>query len=105
MIRVVMQRTYSPKAKATRYISSLFYVTVLLKPFQYIAVVCRDRRSTYDRAESENLDINSVENGLFLRKDLHARFGCGQSAFLKVYHVHKIRRSLISVISRPLTLL
>ena len=105
MIRVVMQCTYSPKARAMMYISSLFHVTVLLKPLQYITIVCKDRCSAYHPPEPDILGINLVENGLFLSKNLHSSFRSGQSTFLKVYHIHKIRHSLISAISRPPTLL
>ena len=67
---------------------SLFHVTVLLKPFQYIGVVLQDRLDLYDPAlEPGILGINSVENGMLLRKDLHALFGLGCKAFLKVCEV------------------
>jgi hypothetical protein len=34
--------------------------------------------------EPRILGINSVENGMLMRKDLHALFGRGESAFIKV---------------------
>jgi hypothetical protein len=59
---------------------------MLLNASQYIGVVFEDRRNLYDTAlEPANLDINSVENGMMLRKDLHASFAVGNCAFLKVY--------------------
>ena len=70
------------------YLSSLFYVTVLLNPSQYIGIVLQDRLNSYDPAlEPGILDINSVENGMLLRKDLHALFRLGCKAFLKVCEV------------------
>ncbi|KIM90547.1 hypothetical protein PILCRDRAFT_1822 [Piloderma croceum F 1598] len=51
---------------------------------EYIGVVLEDRFSLYDPAlESGILGINSVENGMLMRKDLHALFGRGESAFIK----------------------
>ena len=70
------------------YLSSVFHVTALLNPSQYIGVVLQDRLNLYDPAiEPGILGINSVENGMLLRKDLHALFGRGCIAFLKVCEV------------------
>jgi hypothetical protein len=67
---------------------SLFHVTALLNPSQYIGVVLQDRLNSYDPAlEPGILGINSVENGMLLRKDLHALFRLGYKAFLKVREV------------------
>ncbi|KAF7760380.1 hypothetical protein Agabi119p4_11056 [Agaricus bisporus var. burnettii] len=46
--------------------------------------VFEDRRHLYDsNLEPSDLDINSVENGIFLRADLHLSFAHGECAFLK----------------------
>jgi hypothetical protein len=76
----VMQHTYSPKARATRYLSLLFHVTILLNPLLFSKIV------SIHTPEPEILGIASVENGILLRKDLHATlFGhSGHAAFLKV---------------------
>ncbi|KAF8345741.1 hypothetical protein F5887DRAFT_1188883 [Amanita rubescens] len=46
---------------------------------EYIGAVLQDRLNSYDPA----LGINSVENGMFLSKNLHASLALGSSAFLK----------------------
>ena len=70
------------------YLLSLFHVTALLNPSQYIGVVLQDRLNLYDPTiEPGILGINSVENRMLLRKDLHALFRCGCIAFLKVCEV------------------
>ncbi|KAF8325684.1 hypothetical protein F5887DRAFT_1065316 [Amanita rubescens] len=64
--------------------SSHFRRDVMARDGPYIAVVLQDRLNSYDAAlEPRNLDINSVENGMFLNKTLHASFALGRSAFLK----------------------
>jgi hypothetical protein len=79
MAPYVMQHTYCPKARATRYLSSLFRVTVLLNPLVFSKIV------SIHAPEPEILGIASVENGILLRKDLHALFGhSGHATFLKV---------------------
>lgn len=48
----------------------------------------QDRLDLYDYApEPDTPGINSVENGIFLRKDMHASFAHGYTAFLKVCEV------------------
>ncbi|KAK2464149.1 hypothetical protein APHAL10511_003842 [Amanita phalloides] len=50
----------------------------------YISFVLQDRLNSYDPAvEPTGLGINSVENGIFLSKNLHGSFGRGLCAFLK----------------------
>ncbi|KAI0291863.1 hypothetical protein BC826DRAFT_911984 [Russula brevipes] len=49
---------------------------------EYIQRVVTDRRLLYSDDVS-SMDINSTQNGMFLTKDLHSRFGKGQSQFLK----------------------
>jgi hypothetical protein len=48
-----------------------------------MSAVCRDRLSLYSSAPVLD-DINSVENGIFLRCDLHLSFAYADVAFLKV---------------------
>ncbi|KAF8341157.1 hypothetical protein F5887DRAFT_1062495 [Amanita rubescens] len=50
---------------------------------EYIGIVLQDRLNSYDPALESVLGINSVENGMFLSKNLHAMFALGYSAFLK----------------------
>ncbi|KAF8331187.1 hypothetical protein F5887DRAFT_1274000 [Amanita rubescens] len=52
---------------------------------RYIAVVLQDRLNSYDSAalEPNNLGINSVENGMFLAKNLHSSFVHGRRASIK----------------------
>ena len=67
------------------YPTSLFHVNALLNSSQYIGVVLEDRLNLYDTAlEHRTLGINSVENGMMLRKDLHAGFRLGFCSFQKV---------------------
>jgi hypothetical protein len=81
-----MQHTYSPKARAMRYVSVVIVPSHRLA--KCIGVVLQDRLNLYDPAvEPGILGINSVENGMFLNKILHAWFAVGRSAFLKVREV------------------
>jgi hypothetical protein len=65
--------------------SSSHPLQVLPIHFQYTAYVVEDRRHLYDPAqELDTLGINSIQNGIFMRKDLHAKFGNGAIAFLRV---------------------
>lgn len=51
---------------------------------EYIAFVLGDRLDLYNPAlERNDLVINSIENGMLLRKDLHAFFAHGHIGFLK----------------------
>ncbi|KAI0291859.1 hypothetical protein BC826DRAFT_1186743 [Russula brevipes] len=52
---------------------------------EYIQRVITDRRVLYENVDPEisSMDINSTQNGIFLAKTLHARFGKGSSQFLK----------------------
>ncbi|KAF8701769.1 hypothetical protein AX14_000283 [Amanita brunnescens Koide BX004] len=55
-----------------------------LKGDEYIGVVLQDRLNSYDSALEPNiLGINSVENGIFLNKNLHAAVALGFGAFPK----------------------
>jgi hypothetical protein len=89
MAEYAMQHTYSPKARAMRYVSVVIVPCHRLDklPSQYIGIVLQDRLISYDPApEPGILGINSVENGVFkLSKDLHALFGSGESTFIKVH--------------------
>ncbi|KAI0291865.1 hypothetical protein BC826DRAFT_1105798 [Russula brevipes] len=51
----------------------------------YIQRVITDRRVLYEDEDPEisSMGIDSAQNGIFLTKDLHSRFGKGQSQFLK----------------------
>ena len=46
-------------------------------------MVFQDRQSLYGTTPALD-DINPVENGILLRKDLHVSFAYGEVAFLKV---------------------
>jgi len=53
---------------------------------EYISFVVSDRSVLYEDQQfppENGIDINSTQNGVFLRKDLHAQFGDAMSAFLK----------------------
>ncbi|KAN0130736.1 hypothetical protein V8E53_011411 [Lactarius tabidus] len=52
------------------------------KGHEYINKVVRDRSPRYESPPSIS-DINAVENGVLLAKDLHQRLGTGQVALLK----------------------
>jgi hypothetical protein len=83
-----MLHTSSDIARAMRYRSeSCCNVYLVLIMFhQYIQRVIADRRVMYEDEDPEIslMDINSTQNGIFLRKDLHSQFGRGGSQFLKV---------------------
>lgn len=64
------------------YPTSLFHVNALLNSSQYIGVVLEDRPQFVRHCST--LGINSVENGMMLRKDLHAGFRLGFCSFQKV---------------------
>ncbi|KAI0284486.1 hypothetical protein BC826DRAFT_1179330 [Russula brevipes] len=52
---------------------------------EYIQRVIADRRVLYEDEDPEifSMDINSTQNGILLRKDLHSQFGRGDRQFLK----------------------
>lgn len=58
------------------------YHPLTKSPLQYISQILQDHRHLY--APMLDLGINSVENGIFLGKELHAMFGKGKVAFPKV---------------------
>jgi len=67
-----MQHTLLPKSKGD----------------EYVGVVLEDRLNSYNPAlEPGIIGTNSVENGMLMRKDLHALFGRGECAFIKVHAV------------------
>ena len=53
---------------------------------QYIEEVVRDRCNSYNPVPELDLvaGIDSIENGILLRSELHRLFGIGQMALLKV---------------------
>ena len=51
---------------------------------QYLKFIVSDRNVLYEGQQLPPIDINSIQNGMFLSKLLHSRFGSGRSAFLKV---------------------
>ncbi|KAG8221110.1 hypothetical protein J3R82DRAFT_2637 [Butyriboletus roseoflavus] len=56
------------------------------KGSNYITYVVRDRSSLYEQLPyslDDDVDINCIENGILLRKDLHADFGMAAIGFLK----------------------
>jgi len=50
---------------------------------EYIAKVIELRSPRDNSALPSNVGINGVENGMLLRKDLHALLGMGEVAFIK----------------------
>ncbi|KAF8554619.1 hypothetical protein OG21DRAFT_1412292 [Imleria badia] len=51
-----------------------------------ISFVVRDRSSLYERLPfslEDDIDIDCIENGILLRKDLHTKFGAARFVFLK----------------------
>jgi len=51
---------------------------------QYLNFIVSDRDALYQDQQPPPIDINSIQNGMFLNKLIHSRFGLAQSAFLKV---------------------
>ena len=99
-----------PKSKGDEVCIQHHCSLLLLNLSQYIRTVLEDRLNLYETRSNESnesalepqtLGINSIENGMLLRKDLHARFGHGLCAFLKVCDTrHEFQYLLNLVISR-----
>ena len=51
---------------------------------QYLNFIVSARDALYQDQQLPPIDINSIQNGMFLYKLIHSRFGLAQSAFLKV---------------------
>ncbi|KAI0291867.1 hypothetical protein BC826DRAFT_465994 [Russula brevipes] len=77
--RCVITREDAPDCDAAHIISHS-------KGDEYIQLVITDRRVLYENVDTEisSMDIDSTENGIFLAKTLHSRFGKGRSQFLKI---------------------
>ncbi|KAH9025432.1 hypothetical protein EDB85DRAFT_1893856 [Lactarius pseudohatsudake] len=56
--------------------------------FQYIQKIVKDRSPLYDHTTSISR-INTIENGVFLSKTIHSKFGRGDVAFLKILLIYQ----------------
>ncbi|KAI0284487.1 hypothetical protein BC826DRAFT_156395 [Russula brevipes] len=71
--------------RGSDYVCDAAHVIRHSKGDEYIQRVIADRRVLYEDEDPEifSMDINSTQNGILLRKDLHSKFGLGASQFLK----------------------